>query len=630
MVGELENFPPEAQQKIADAGGLESFLLESLRFVMMDELIGLMKHAVCLTDSLPPSHLNPSAEEFWPHADALSDTASHLSLPDDDPEESASSDPFLLLPDPYAFECPVSDYEYLAADVLERAPASEQSEDKHTAVCEQDLAEHTDVSINTEPYVSFESNNGDMLQKEKQSLQLLKEIQQMKEDDEAVQQRRAEEIAALQEETQKTTLRMQIASTELSMFQQKLEEEVRKDQQEKKENQETLKTLKMEIKHLADLHESHTRDISVKNKEYEAELERFLDASNQCASERLSLEEEIKRFRDACVKAQRRSTMAQLCVLQSRSEHTLRRLRMSVSEGKMVVKHLTEASLSFRSAALLSAVDDWKRHVWDAEDKTNRTQMEFELQMDQVKKGARLSSLPDISVPSIPAAPALPVMLPPPVPQPSGSHFYGSLPAARTPTPTGRSTPQPADRLPEEPVSHRPSAPQHLSVYDRILERLHMMFPHYNRMVMNKFIQEVRVSSGGALNTLTYDDVINRVAQLILDHQENTREHMNITGGDAAGHMTPPHVWKTVSEKHRNTPLALNMEDPCIICHEDMSPEEVCVLECRHSFHRECIKSWLKEQSTCPTCREHALLPEDFPMLPGRHRRSHAPAAAFN
>ncbi len=43
------------------------------------------------------------------------------------------------------------------------------------------------------------------------------------------------------------------------------------------------------------------------------------------------------------------------------------------------------------------------------------------------------------------------------------------------------------------------------------------------RLVMNKFIQEVRVSSGGAFNTLTYDDVINRVAQLILDHQENTR-----------------------------------------------------------------------------------------------------------
>lgn len=131
MVGELENFPPEAQQKITDAGGLKSFLLESLRFVMMDELIGLMKHAVSLTDTLPPSHLNPSAEEFWPHADASLITAP----PYDHRDESVFSDPFLLLPDPYVFECPVTDEEYLAADLLEHTPASEQREDKHTAVC---------------------------------------------------------------------------------------------------------------------------------------------------------------------------------------------------------------------------------------------------------------------------------------------------------------------------------------------------------------------------------------------------------------------------------------------------------------------------------------------------------------
>lgn len=123
MMGELENFPPEAQQKISDAGGLECFLLESLRFVLMEELIGLMKHAVSLTDPAP-SHLNPSAEEFWPPADP-----SHISvLPYDHKDEFTSSDAFLLLPDPYALDCPVS-------DLQEHTPASEQTRDKHTAVC---------------------------------------------------------------------------------------------------------------------------------------------------------------------------------------------------------------------------------------------------------------------------------------------------------------------------------------------------------------------------------------------------------------------------------------------------------------------------------------------------------------
>lgn len=33
--------------------------------------------------------------------------------------------------------------------------------------------------------------------------------------------------------------------------------------------------------------------------------------------------------------------------------------------------------------------------------------------------------------------------------------------------------------------------------------------------------------------------------------------------------------------------LQLNVEDPCIICHEDMNPDDMRVLDCRHSFHNE-------------------------------------------
>lgn len=29
----------------------------------------------------------------------------------------------------------------------------------------------------------------------------------------------------------------------------------------------------------------------------------------------------------------------------------------------------------------------------------------------------------------------------------------------------------------------------------------------------------------------------------------------------------------------------------------------------------QCIKSWFKEQNTCPTCRNYALLPDEYPFL---------------
>lgn len=57
----------------------------------------------------------------------------------------------------------------------------------------------------------------------------------------------------------------QIAAAELGLFQQKLEDEVKKDQQEKRENQETLKMLKMDNKDLTDIHEK-SETLAVINK----------------------------------------------------------------------------------------------------------------------------------------------------------------------------------------------------------------------------------------------------------------------------------------------------------------------------------------------------------------------------
>lgn len=43
-----------------------------------------------------------------------------------------------------------------------------------------------------------------------------------------------------------------VTNTELMLFQQKLEEEVKKDQKEKKSNQEVLKSLKLDIEKLVE------------------------------------------------------------------------------------------------------------------------------------------------------------------------------------------------------------------------------------------------------------------------------------------------------------------------------------------------------------------------------------------
>jgi len=45
-------------------------------------------------------------------------------------------------------------------------------------------------------------------------------------------------------------------------------------------------------------------------------------------------------------------------------------------------------------------------------------------------------------------------------------------------------------------------------------------------------------------------------------------------------------------------------DDLCVICSCTFLPDvETVTLECRHTYHSTCIKTWLEAQHTCPTCR---------------------------
>ncbi|KAF3840684.1 hypothetical protein F7725_006546 [Dissostichus mawsoni] len=271
-----------------------------------------------------------------------------------------------------------------------------------------------------------------------------------------------EDLAVLEGEVQQITTNIQVTNQELGMFQQKLEEEVKKDQKEKRANQEGLKALKVETEDLVTQHRRYpTSDVEI--------------TRNSCR------------------------------------------------------------------------VD-----IQDVEKKISSAEAQYHEQLDQVKNGRRVSEL-------IPVAVSVAARQSAATPPPSASH---SLPSYS----------QPSAAAPHKPLS-RTMESAHGTVFEKAMERLVSMFPDYKRPELMRFVQDLRFSSGGSLNNMALQDM-------------------------------------------------LNVEDPCIICHEDMSPDDICVLECRHSFHDKCIRSWLKEQSTCPTCRDHALMPDDFPELSGRRRQA--------
>ncbi|XP_046717290.1 E3 ubiquitin-protein ligase TTC3 isoform X2 [Silurus meridionalis] len=716
LVGQLQHFPPEAQQKIEAAGGLKHFLQGSLRFVMFNNSVGLTSHSVCfqhnmdedasISDNFPfnncsmdiskakgSCHLNPSAKEFLPQSN-------HSSLVDCESYDLATCPD---LPNPYVMVSPDFSYgfgphvepgtvklgvqESQYHDDFVNVPLFEAfssdasyinfNEDSSSPKCKTvSVQTHSgnrdtrdDVAINTEPYEQFEKNRGDMTQTEKINIKFEKRIQMMRENLNALQNKTKESYSVLDDEVKEINHHIEISNKELTLFQQKLEDEVRKDQQEKRDHQEKLKSLKGEIKELVDFQDSFSKLIQEKNMEYQEELEQLFAKSNQWAAEKMSLEDEIKKHRDLCAKASGRSLAGQVSILKNRREHGLRGLRKYLSGGKAILKHLTERSHTYPPTSLSSIIEAWKLSIQEVEEKIIRTERQYEEQLELVKKGTSLSSLPAFDIPSPPAPPCVPAFLHPLSNQHSvlqqlplhhaqphttyGVQQHPARPQTHMAVNTHHAvhTPPAASEVvaasAPSSVSAPAQPPQPLIVFERIVDRLSAMFPHYSRSVLTKFIQEVRSMNGGTLSMLKYEELINRAAQLILDHQEHSQERMNLPSRDvprvrdspapspspsidrASATPPPAHVWKSVSSPQRKTSRALNMEDPCIICHEDMTPEDMCVLECRHSFHRECIKSWLKEQSTCPTCREHALLPEDFPMLPGRHRRGHMHAASF-
>ncbi|KPP73271.1 hypothetical protein Z043_107662, partial [Scleropages formosus] len=287
LVGELENFPVEAQERIRDAGGLRDFLLGSLRFVTKGSRIGLMKHAVSLQDRTVETD-HPNITTLSPHMEDFVTKGAFLN-----PSAKEFQPLFLNFPQ----------------------TESSAYMDVGDTICEI----KDEVAVNTEPYEPFEKDKGELLKKEKDNIQFEKKIKQTEKGYMLEQQRRKERISVLEEELKNINENIEVTNIELEIVQRKLEEEVRKDQQEKKENQETLKALKTEIKELTDLFEV-----------------------NQFAAEKMSLEDEIQRYQVLCSRAASRSLAAEMCVLENRRECGLRALRKYVSEKEMVLNQMTE------------------------------------------------------------------------------------------------------------------------------------------------------------------------------------------------------------------------------------------------------------------------------------------------
>uniref|UniRef100_A0A672Z5B0 Tetratricopeptide repeat domain 3 n=1 Tax=Sphaeramia orbicularis TaxID=375764 RepID=A0A672Z5B0_9TELE len=428
LVGELENFPAEAQQKIREAGGFEPFLLGSLRFIKMERSIGLAKHAVVLQEA---DH-GPSLDDL----DDITDPDKHsqpsfTACLSDYP--SVQNGVYPILPNPYIYgfhhplflqslttannskelngdvnetDCGTLEIEVSSGEITTKE-TNQNFLRKHAAIqtCQESMRS---VAVNTELNELFESCHGDISKKEKSNQELSEQIDMMMNDHVQLYQKRKDDISSLEADMQKTSANIQVTKKELELFQHKLEEEVKKDQKEKKANQEVLKSLKQEIEQLQQEHDSLARRIRGKKTNYDTQLSDFLELSNQSAAEKMSLEDEIKRCKALVSTAVRRSHTAQLSVLESNQDQVLYSLYRELADQRALLSKLDDVAPRHSTQDVEMARKTVRVAVQELEKQISSTETQFQEQKDQVKNGTTVNELHPVSIAEPPEHPFSP------------------------------------------------------------------------------------------------------------------------------------------------------------------------------------------------------------------------------
>ncbi|XP_068931136.1 E3 ubiquitin-protein ligase TTC3 isoform X8 [Petaurus breviceps papuanus] len=506
----------------------------------------------------------------------------------------------------------------------------------------------THQEVNTVPFGPFETQQGDILRMEKEHQVLQEQLKEASEKYEQLKNRSTEETKELEEKLKRTMEENKISKTELNWFNQDLEIEMKKWQQEKKENQEKLKTLRNKVKKLTDTSEVYARNNEEKDQQYASHLDEFLKISNKFANEKLKLEELIKKGKENYQETIKRAVAAEVSVLENWKNTDVNKLQISASKAEMYVKNLK--SMNSGSASYLnleSEINHWESFISKIKKEIEKAELEFEDQIQKVKAGSQLDKLSKVKVPEFPL-PANNLLI-----QDNSAHINDpaimtcstqvhsnllgefSCPDDQSPviTPTNLLTGNQALALHNaslqsvsdcsveipsvllqasytdpcqvtqpsliekdtqfnqsstgvaQTYASTPNQPQ--KPFNSVIEHLASIFPNYSSVELLNFIQKVQNQDGTTHASLESDEIVRNVTELILDEQNK----------------------KSASS-----------DDPCIICYEDLNQEYACEMDCGHQFHKWCIKQWLKEQSTCPTCREYVLLAEEFPALSGSGR----------
>ncbi|XP_069408942.1 E3 ubiquitin-protein ligase DZIP3 isoform X9 [Ovis canadensis] len=357
--------------------------------------------------------------------------------------------------------------------------------------------------------------------------------------------------------------------------------------------------------------QSHAKDNEIKNLKEQLSMKR-----SQWEMEKHNLESTIKTYLNKLNAETSRALTAEVYFLQCRRDFGLLHLEQTEKECLSQLARATRmAASNLKSLQLKAAVDSWNAIVTDVRNKITFLRMQQFLGRPIVKESF---FRPMLTVPQMPAVCSGIVSATGPSRSPLMTSIAWTLPA-----PVGEAMP-PSASLGSDPL---------MMNWEKITERLKTAFPQQTRKELTDFLRKLKDTHGKSLSGLTFDEIVHKISQFIDPKRSQSKGKLVPNGNRVSPSHTPSQANATQPLKPAQRPLGSQgsvtqeganhlddeEEEPCVICHENLSPDNLSVLPCAHKFHSQCIRPWLMQQGTCPTCRLHVLLPEEFPGHPSRH-----------
>ncbi|XP_070200984.1 E3 ubiquitin-protein ligase DZIP3-like [Littorina saxatilis] len=175
-------------------------------------------------------------------------------------------------------------------------------------------------------------------------------------------------------------------------------------------------------------------------------------------------------------------------------------------------------------------------------------------------------------------------------------------------------------------ASHAAPAPK-LTAYRKLCLTIEKDFPHLKTDDVNSVIDEVKRSYGGHFHGKLFSDIMRDIRNVVLlsfpDRLRSPHRAMPVfTSMAMQGNLKKPVADKKCEASWQSSTEGGNIlfkaiEEECCICLVEFTKACRYPLECGHTFHKQCIDKWVKEQGerTCPICRNIVLMVEDYPRL---------------